>query len=372
MTEALTTHTAINQLTIDCDAVRLNLDQIRSHLPSNTRIMAIVKSSGYGIYDTVTLTNFLLDLGVDIFGLAYTHEAIRLREAGIDKELVVLTPLQEDIQDILDYDLQVAVSDIQMIQSLASQAKEPVRVHLHVNTGMNRLGCSCEEALSLAKIISDDKHLTLEGVMTHFCSADDPEQDLLTHQQTTQFEGVLEQMKAHGIEIPWVHVSNSSATIRFRYSRFNMVRTGLAMYGIHLSPFMNDTLPLKCALSLTSQLIAIHRCKKGETVSYGRHHRVKSKHALIGVIPLGYHDGIHRSYSNKGYVYVKGTKAPLVGTICMDQMMVDVSEIPDVSVGDVVEVFGENQSPEEFARYGGTIAHELIACLGPRIQRVFI
>lgn len=369
--------TALNQLIIDLDAVAANLKLIRDHLPPKTRIMAILKSSGYGIWDTPKLAAFLISQGIDIFGLAYTEEAVCLRQAGIKSELLVLTPTPDAAQDIVKFDLQAAVSDKEMIHALSSIANNPLKLHLHVNTGMNRLGCLCKDALPLAKIISDDKHLCLEGIMTHYCSSEDPEQDPLTYLQTKQFEDVLKNLKAQDIVPPWIHTANSSAMLRLHTPQFNMVRTGLALYGIPLSPLMDEVLPLTCALSLKSKLIAIHRCKKGDTISYGRRHKIHSKNALIGVIPLGYHDGIHRIYSHKGSVIIRGLRAPLVGTICMDQMMVDVSNIPDVSVGDIVTVFGEDESgaflsPEEFARTGGTIAHELISCLGPRIRRVFL
>jgi len=371
MNKTLTTTKTINQLTIDTGAIQINLDQIRAHLPNDTRIMAIVKSSGYGVQDTVTLTETLKSCGIDLFGLTYTHEAIHLRESGIDEELVVMTPLIDDVDTLGRYDLQPAVSNAEMIR-LLSETGHNIKVHLHINTGMNRLGCRGHEALSLAKMIHDDPHLKLEGLMTHFCSAEDEEQDPLSHQQIKELESVLNELKAHEIPIPWIHASNSSGTIRFRTPHFNLVRVGLSLYGIHLSKCMNETLPLKCALKLTSRLIGINNCKRGETVSYGRTHRIRKKNALIGVIPLGYHDGIHRIYSNKAFVWIRGVKAPLVGTICMDQMMVDITNVPDAAVGDEVVVFGDEQSPETFAHYGGTIAHELISCLGPRIERHFI
>jgi len=371
MDKTLTTKTAINQLTIDTDAMRGNLEQIRSHLQPNTRIMAIVKSSGYGVRDTATLTRTLQKFGVDSFGVAYTHEAALLRQSGIEADLVVMFPIVRDVKEIVHHRLQTVVSDKEMIRRLSSAAGEPVKVHLHINTGMNRLGSLPQEAPALAKMIVEDPLLKLEGVMTHFASADIPEQDPQTHQQIKDFVAILHELKAHGIPIPWIHAANSAGAVRFRTPECNMVRLGLSLYGIHLSPCMQKTLPLKCALKLTSRLIALHHCTKGETVSYGRTHHIQNNNALIGVIPLGYHDGIHRAYSNRGFVWIKGVKVPMVGTICMDQMMVDVTDVPDVAVGDEVIIFGEEQSPETFAKRGGTIAHELISCLGPRIERVF-
>jgi len=360
---------SVNRLLIDTQAIRENLRQLRRHLPDSTRIMAIVKSSGYGVGDTVKLTQVLASFGIDIFGLAYTHEAVLLREAHVAEELVVMTPLKGDIEALFHYDLQPVVSDQGMICSL-TERKKPLKVHLHVNTGMNRLGCPIREALFLARMISDDPFLKLEGIMTHFCSAENPEQDPLTFQQIQQFRTVLNELKAHEIPVRWIHASSSAGSLRFHIPECNMVRPGLTLYGIH--PGIIQTLPLKCALTLTSQLIGLHECQRGETVSYGRTHRVRKNRALIGVVPLGYHDGIHRAYSNRARVRISGTEVLQVGTICMDQFMVDVSKVPNVSVGDEVVLFGPELPPEIFAQYGKTIAHELISCLGPRIDRVFI
>jgi len=371
MNQVLTTTGTVNKLTIDTKAIQYNLKQIHSHLPPRTRVMAILKSSGYGVQDTVTLAETMSSFGIDLFGLAFTQEAIYLREAGIQEELVVMNPLHDEAMLIAQYDLQPVVSDSDIIR-LFSDTKQPLKVHLNINTGMNRLGCNPDEALYLAKMIDDDPNMILQGAMTHFCSADIQEQDTFTHQQIKDFESALSEIKSHDIAIPWIHASNSPGTIRFCTPQFNLVRPGLAMYGIHLSECSNKVLPLKCALKLTSRLIGIHQCKKGETVGYGRTHCISQESALIGVIPLGYHDGIHRSYSNKAYVFINGAKAPLVGTICMDMTMVDVSQVPDVSVGDEVLIFGDELPPGTFAKYGGTIAHELISCLGPRIKRVFI
>jgi len=160
--------------------------------------------------------------------------------------------------------------------------------------------------------------------------------------------------------------------LRFHQPECNLVRLGLSLYGFHLSSEMERRYALTPALSLTSTVIGLHICDRGETVSYGRTYQVKKKSAVIAVIPLGYHDGLHRNYSNKGHVYVRGIKAPLVGNICMDQAMVDVSHIPGVAIGDDVMIFGSHQSPAAFAGMGGTIAHELISCLGPRITRRFV
>lgn len=372
LSSSTSTHRQLNCLTIDCRAIGKNLEQLKAHLPGGVKIMAMIKSGAYGIGDPFPLTDYLERKGIDIFGLAYTSEALSLRESGSQSELVVMAPLLEDAPFIAKYELQAVVSDETMIDQLAREAKNPIKVHLHINTGMNRLGCRVDHAAFLAEKIAQNPKLKLEGVMTHFSCAEDPEQDPFTYKQIQAFHKCLSALRALDVPMPYIHTSNSAGALRFHQPECNLVRLGLSLYGFHLSSEMERRYALTPALSLTSTVIGLHICDRGETVSYGRTYQVKKKSAVIAVIPLGYHDGLHRNYSNKGHVYIRGIKAPLVGNICMDQAMVDVSHIPGVAIGDDVMIFGSHQSPAAFAGMGGTIAHELISCLGPRITRRFV
>jgi alanine racemase/UDP-N-acetylmuramoyl-tripeptide--D-alanyl-D-alanine ligase len=242
---------------------------------------------------------------------------------------------------------------------------------------MGRFGCRPEEAFELASEICHSSSLELEGIMTHFACADDPKEDPFTQEQVEKFDRVIDTLKKQGISAKWVHAANSSGALRFHLPQYNMVRLGLAVYGLYVSEAAKKALDLRLAISLHSRIVGINICKEGETISYGRRYRVTREMQKIAVLPIGYFDGIHRNYSGKGDVLVHGQKAPMVGNICMDNLMVDVTDIPQVAVGDKVLIFGEDEfgnylSPEELATSGDSIVHELITCLGPRIPRIFV
>ncbi|HRD55084.1 MAG TPA: alanine racemase [Parachlamydiaceae bacterium] len=368
-----------SQCTINLAAVQANLTAIRATLKANTRIMVMVKALGYGTSD-VRMAKFLHDFGVDALGVSYVDEGVSLKKASVLQDIFVLNAAPYEIPKVIEWDLQVGVSDKNFIENLqlsASSSNKKIKVHLHVNTGMNRFGCLLEEALPLALLIHQSSHLVLEGIMTHFAAADDKKEDAFTKMQADLFLKVIREIELKGIEIPLKHACNSSALLRFSFPEFNMVRIGLAVYGLYPSKETENSLGLRLAISLTSKIVGINLCKKGDTISYGRSYKVDADHKRIAVLPIGYFDGLHRNYSGKADVMVLGKKAAMVGKICMDYMMIDISDVPDAKVGDKVLIFGEDEyghyiSPEDFATNGDSIIYELITCLGPRIQRIFI
>lgn len=379
LTESFDGGLSHNQCRINIAHIQSNLLAIRNKLPKKTRLMVMVKALAYGTSD-IRMAKFLKSMDIDILGVSYVDEGVSLKEASVSQEIFVLNATSYEIQKILKWDLQVGVSHLEFIHELnhlASLQNKKVKVHLHVNTGMGRFGCRQEEALSLAIAIKESSHLDFEGIMTHFAAADDPKEDAFTLKQKDQFLKVIEEIESFGISIPWRHAANSSASIRFNFDEFNMVRIGLAVYGLYPSNNAEKQLDLRLSISLTSRIVGINECVLGDTISYGRSYKVTSDTQKIAVLPIGYYDGLHRNYSGKGYVIIRGKKAKMVGKICMDYMMVDVSDIDHVQIGDQVLIFGEDDygnylSPEEFAENGDSIIYELITCLGPRIQRVFI
>lgn len=368
-----------NQCTINLDAIRSNIARLRSHLPSNTRLMAMVKAFAYGTGE-LQLAKFLKHCAVDILGVSTVDEGVALKKAKVPQAIFVINAAIYEAAKVVKWNFEVAVSDAQMLEALANEAekqKKRVRIHLHVNTGMGRFGCRPEETLSLGRFIVNSPYLELEGVMTHFAVADCAAQDEFTLQQVKVFDNVIEELSHNGITAKWYHAANSSAVMRFNFKQYNMVRVGLALYGLNTSDVSLKNIELQQALCLTSRIVGINVCKAGESISYGRSYVVSKEEQRIAILPLGYFDGLHRNYSNKGYVMIRGVRAPMIGKICMDFMMIDISEIPEVKVGDPVLIFGEDEygqllPPEEFARQGDSIVHELITCLGPRIQRLFI
>jgi len=362
-----------NQYIIDLSAVRYNINILRSHIPANTRMMVIVKANAYGT-DAPTMSKFLGTCGIDCFGVSFVDEGIALRQAGIKEDIFVLSAFPHQAEDIVGHNLQAAIDNEVLVKALAQAAKNlntVAKVHLHVDTGMCRLGCHRNEALSLASLIRQHPSLTLEGAMSHFAAAEDPKQDSFTIQQANTLNDVIFSLKEKKINVPWVHIANSSAAVRFSFPQFNMVRFGLAIYGIMPSQEAK-AINLQNALSLTSRIIGIGTYKKGDTISYGRTYTVSDDSVRIATIPIGYFDGLHRRHSNQGFVIIHQHKAPIVGTICMDYTMADVTNIPNVDVGDDVLIFGNGYDIHDVATQGETIPHELVSGLGPRIPRVFI
>lgn len=366
------------QCTINLAAIRHNLELIRRNLPTKTRMMPIVKAGAYGTQERM-LARFFEECGIDILGVAHVDEAIALKRSGARQSIFVVHAAHYEAEKVVKWNLEVGVSSFECLNSLieaAASKNAVVKVHLHIDTGMARFGCRPENALAIAKVIHEHPNLHLEGIMTHFVAADDPDHDPFTVQQAEKLNRVIEEIENAGIPIPWRHAANSSATQRLDFPQFNMVRIGLAMYGLVRTVETRLSHQLRLALSLTTKLAGINTTLKDETVGYGRRWKCEDD-ARIGVIPLGYYDGLHRQYSNRAQVMIRGKKVPLVGTICMDFCMCDLTNVPEAQIGDTVLIFGEDDAghylaPSELASSGGTIVHELITCLGPRVHRVFI
>lgn len=368
-----------NQCIINLSAIKSNIAAIRNKLPYQTRLMVMVKALAYGT-DDLRMARFLATCGIDILGVSYVEEGVGLKRAGIETAIFVINAGLYEAEKVVKWDLEVGVSEISLIQKLEEAAKKlqkTVKVHLHINTGMSRFGCRPEEAPLLAQYIHQSPCLVLEGLLTHFASSEDPAEDDFTQKQAALFMETIHTLSSMGITPRWKHAANSSGVLRFNFKHFNMARIGLAVYGLHASESARNQMDLQLAFSLQSRIVGINVCKKGETVSYGRSYKIQMEEQRIAVLPIGYFDGLHRNYSGKGHVIIRGQKAPMVGRITMDYMMVDVSNIPNAAIGDPVLLFGEDEyghhvAPEDFALKVDSIPHELITCLGPRIQRVFV
>ncbi len=367
-----------NQCLVNLANIKENLSRLRIQSP-NTRFMPMIKASAYGT-DDARLANFLVHNGIDILGVSYVEEAVALRRSGIQQAIFTLNGAPYEAAVIVKFDLEVAVSNSEMINKLQTEAVKAlkrVKVHLHLDTGMSRFGCRPDDCLALAQLIAASSNLELEGIMTHFACADIPEEDSFTLEQVHKFDEAIALLAQYGLYPKWQHAANTSALTRFHLPQFNMARIGLALYGLYPSEAVKQALRLKPALTLTSRIVGINVCKKGESISYGRSYKVTRDEEKIAIIPIGYFDGLHRNYSGKGTVLVNNCQAPMVGKICMDFSMIDVTGIPSVQIGDQVLLFGEADNgtylaPEALAENGGSIIHELITCLGPRIERVFI
>jgi len=368
-----------NQVIINLAAIQANLEAIRKKIGPNKRLMVVAKALAYGT-DDVRLSKFLPSVGIDIIGLSYVDEGVQMRKAGITQDLFVLNAAPYEAAKAVKWNLEVAVYDLTLIKLFEEEARlqnKVVKMHLHIDTGMCRFGARGGDITAIAEYIHKSPYLILEGLMTHLAVADDPDEDAFTHTQIARLKATLNQLHAMNIFPNHVHAANSSGAIRFDLPFCNMVRVGLAAYGLHTSPATRDLIDLKPAISLVSRIVGFNYPLPGDTVSYGRRFAISRENARIAVLPIGYYDGLHRHYSMKSSVLIRGQKAPMVGTICMDYMMVDVSHIPEAAIGDTALIFGEDEEgkylpPEELAAAGNSVPHELITCLGPRIRRLFI
>lgn len=362
---------AYSRLTINLSAIEANIQKIKTSMPQVKKVMAMVKADGYGT-NSIILAKFLKKCGVHILGVAYPDEAIRLKKNGVLQSIFVLHAALFEIKKIVDYQFEVAVSSLDFVQALAKEAEvqnKIIKVHLHIDTGMSRLGCRREHCLDLARFISTCPLLQFEGVMTHFACADMEEEDAFTLSQVEKFRSCLHLLEKHSLKPFWVHIANSSGALRGLFPEGNLIRLGLALFGL--------TGPLQLAVHLTSRIVGINHCKKGDSISYGRLYTVQNEEERIAVVPLGYFDGLHRHYSGKASVLIRGQEAPIVGRICMDFFMCNITHILEATLGDPVLIFGEDAAgntllPTTLAAQGATNTHELLTCLGPRIQRLFI
>lgn len=367
-----------NHLSINLSAIQKNLYNLAQKLPS-TRIMPMVKAEGYGT-NALMLTSFIEKFcNVTIVGVSHLKEAIALRENGVTLPIFVIATPISTVKRVVEYDVEIGVSDKEFCLALNEEAKKQrkkIKVHLHANTGMQRFGCPLDEVKDLASQILHSSHLQLEGLMTHFSSADDPKLDEVTTQQIHIFENVVHLLHSEQIYPKWIHAANSSGAIRFNLPFCNLARIGLATYGVYSHEKERQHILLHPALSLQSSIVGVNHCRCGDHVGYLNSYKVEKESARIAILGIGYHDGLHLSQSNRGYVLIHGKKAPKVGRICMDYMMVDITEIPEAKMGDPALIFGQdlngNYLPiESVASWSDTNVREVMCCLGTRVERMF-
>ncbi|MFQ5671542.1 MAG: alanine racemase [Nitrospinales bacterium] len=368
---------------IDLSALRRNLSALRSALGVGVDIMAVVKADAYG-HGAVPCARAALEAGATSLGVGVIEEGIELRESGIRAPVLVMSGVAaNEIDDLLHHDLATTVYTQSLVQALskrAAQAGKHPRIHIKVDTGMTRLGISTNDLLCLAENARDCGNLEIEGVCTHFSSADE-EDDAYTLQQLSRFEAALGELQAAGIRAPQIHCANSAAILKYPQSRFNLVRPGLILYGALPSPALQPYLepvfggePPASVMRLKSKIILIKQTARGTPLSYGRKY-VTQRDSLIATLPIGYADGLTRTLSGKMQVIVRGKKAPQVGAVCMDMILIDVTDIPGVEVDDEVIIFGgqgeQRIRVEETAAWGGTIPYEILCAVGKRVPRIY-
>ena len=365
---------------VNLDNLEYNYNYIRSRLNDKTKYMAVVKADAYG-HGAKVVPNFLQTLGADFFAVSNIDEALQLREFGINKPILILgyTPT-ELVKVLADNDISQAVIDKNYASSLANSAQKEnvkIKVHIKIDTGMSRLGFfyhNPSDTNSITDIVDvlDTNYLIREGIFTHFATSDldNDENGEHTKKQFELFVDCIKKLEEKGVDFELRHCANSAATLNNPEYQLDMVRPGIIMYGLNPSKHF-EKFDLKPAFKLKSIISMIKTIQKGTTVSYGKTF-VANKDMKVATIPVGYADGYPRSLSNKGYVMINGKKAAILGRVCMDQMIVDISDIDDVKVGQNVLLFGDKDlTVDDFSVLCQTINYETVCVIGKRVPRVY-
>lgn len=362
---------------INLDAIVKNVDNLMALTKENTGALAVVKADGYGHGD-VAVANAVAQK-VTGYAVATLDEAVNLRENGVKKPILVLgyvDPYEFDI--LVSYEITATVFDVETAQLLADAArvqKKQAHCHIKVDTGMRRIGLEPDEnGIAIVKQITALKELSADGIFTHFAASDETDKTSAEHQFKlfTDFTGRLEK---EGIHFTYRHCANSAAVIDMPQVDLDMVRLGIAMYGMYPSDEVKkEKVELFPALDLKSHITMVKEIPAGEKVSYGGTFTT-TRTTKLATVSVGYGDGYPRALSSKGYVLVRGQKAPIVGRVCMDQMMVDVTDIENVTRADIVTLIGKDGDAEitveEIAALAGTFNYEFVCDLGKRIPRSY-
>ena len=370
---------------ISLNAIEHNYNVIRNKVADDTKVCCVIKADGYG-HGAVELSQVYEKLGADFFAVSNIDEGIEIRKSGSKLPIVILgyTPVSE-AENLAEYDISQAVFSLEYAKELSEKCVEEdciCKMHIKVDSGMSRIGFMCQEfprdEYSIEEICEACclSNLEVEGLFTHFCVSDeDAEGREFTNKQYENFIHVRDSLKKRGVDISVVHCSNSGAIEDYPETCCDMVRAGIILYGLAPSSKLADRLDLVPAMTLKTVVAFVKEVQKGATISYGRTFTADRK-MKIATVPIGYADGFIRQNAKDGYMMVNGKKAKIVGRICMDQTMLDVTDIEDVKTGDEVVVFGtgENGEPtaDSLAENTGTINYETVCLVGKRVPRIYI
>lgn len=370
---------------ISLNAVERNFQIIKDKIGGKAKLCCVVKADGYG-HGAAELAKEYERLGTDFFAVSNIDEGKELRDSGVTAPIVILgyTPVA-NAAELAQNSISQAVYSLEYAHKLneaCENAGVTCRIHIKIDTGMSRIGFMCQSfprdraSIQEIKAACSLKHLSLEGMFTHFCvSDDDKEGKAFTEQQFLNFNRTVDALEQEGIRAEILHCSNSGAIEDYPQTYCNMVRAGIILYGLAPSPKLFDRLSLTPVMTLKTTVAHVKTIEPGATVSYGRTFQAE-KTMKVATVPIGYADGFIRAYAKDGYMLVNGKKAPIIGRICMDQTMLDVTGIENVCLGDEVIVFGngKNGAPtaDDLARRADMINYEVICLVSKRVPRVFV
>jgi alanine racemase len=366
---------------IDLSALKHNYQLIRSSIPQKTEILAVVKADAYG-HGFMDISRELERLGVNAFGVAFLAEGIQLRKSGSDKPILLLGgvyPGQE--RKCIGYNISTAVFTLEQAQALnvaAGKLFRKAQIHLKVDTGMGRLGVPYHEVPPFLVELKKLPNIALEGVISHFASADELDESgqYFTRQQGERFAWALAEIRKAGFKPRYVHIANSAAALLRDIPDCNLIRPGITMYGALPSADFQGKLDLKPVMRLKSRIAMLKWVDAGTTISYARRFTAGQR-TLIASVPVGYADGYPRALTNCGEALVRGVRAKIAGTVCMDWMMLDVTGIEGVAVGDTVTLMGPDDAgqcihAEELAAWADTIPYTIFCGISKRVPRVYL
>jgi len=361
---------------VNLDAITANVNFFRDRIPFDNQLMAVIKADGYG-HGAIPIAKHLQTIGVNYFAVAFLDEAIALRNGGIDSPILVLGYTPPDaIEAAFNYQVSITVFTKEVIDTIdlvGKRLQKTLNVHIKVDTGMGRIGLAVDDVVDFLLYIKKSQWIAVEGIFTHFATADEKDKNF-TLQQYKLFRSMLNDVEKIQT-ISYIHLSNSAAMLDLPDLKQTISRLGISLYGLlpsdEVSKEAND---LKPALTLKTQISYLKKVKPGQTVSYGATFKAE-KETIVATIPIGYADGLQRELSNRGNVLLHGELVPIIGRVCMDQTMIDVTQLSDVKIGDEVIIYGEQlgktNSIDQFAEMLSTINYELVTLIGKRIPRVY-
>ena len=358
---------------IDLDALRHNFTQIRRRINPASKLCAVVKANAYG-HGAVEVSKVAVECGADFLAVATVDEGLKLRRENFSLPILILGLIPSVAAEIVvANNLTQAVADFALAEKISAAAVKLdtlAKIHLKIETGMGRIGVAPEKSVDLAKKISRLPNVELEGIFSHFADADSPDRTF-TNCQIKIFSDVAKKIRAAAVNVKIFHIAESAAALDIPEAHFDMVRSGIINYGLYPSVDVRRTIELKPAMKLVAKIVFLKKISAGTSIGYGRDF-VAKRDSLIATLPLGYADGYIRAYKNF-HAEVRGKLAPLAGRICMDQTMLDVTDIEGVKIGDEVILFGSDLiSIDEAARHLQTINYEVTCLVSERVPRVFV
>lgn len=361
---------------IDIDALKYNFNNIRGILKPETKIMSVVKADAYG-HGCEKCCKALLECGTDAFAVAAVSEAKQVRKICPDKPILILGAVSEDdMAELIKYDIMPAISDFDNCVALskeAQNAKKTAKIHIKVDTGMSRLGFDSEKSDTVDAILKISKlpNIEINGIFSHFSCADEKDKEY-TYLQFGRFLKLVGELEKRGVKIPVKHIANSAAIMMYPEMQLDMVRPGIILYGYYPSDEVDkERLKIKPVMALKSRITFLKETEKGVGVSYGKEYITERK-TKIATVPIGYGDGYLRSLAKKAKMEVGGELFDVIGRICMDQCMIDVTNVNNIGIGDEVTVFGSGKiTADSIAKWIGTINYEVLCLVSKRVPRFY-